>query len=100
MDKNSFKTEDIVSIDLKAGEISLHNDKLLHGSGPNNSNIISVGQTIRFCPNEVKCDLSLWPIFESYLVRGVDKFYHNPIGKMPNGYSHPTEIGQGSWEFE
>ena len=100
VDKNSFKTEDIVSIDLKSGEISLHNDKLLHGSGPNNSNRIRVGQTIRFCPTEVKCDLSIWPTFESYLVRGVDKFNHNPIGKVPKGYNHPTEIGQGSWEFE
>ena len=70
------KTEDIVSMDLKVGEISLHDNQLLHGSGPNHSDKIRAGQTMRFCPTEVKCDLNVWPKFESYLVRGVDKFKH------------------------
>ena len=98
--QEEIKTEDVVSMDLKAGEISLHDNKLLHGSGPNLSDSIRAGQTMRFCPTEVKCDLNIWPNFESYLVRGVDEFNHNPIGKKPNGYSYPIKIGQGSWEFQ
>ena len=100
VDQVAIKTEDIVSMDLKAGEISLHDNQLLHGSGPNHSDRIRAGQTMRFCPTEVKCDLNVWPKFESYLVRGVDEFKHNPVGKEPKGYSYPIKVGQGSWEFE
>lgn len=100
VDRDAIKAEDVVSMDLKAGEISLHDNRLLHGSGPNQSNRIRAGQTMRFCPTEVKCDLSVWPKFESYLVRGVDHYQHNPEGKAPRGYHYPTKIGQGSWEFQ
>ena len=34
---DQIKQEHIVSLNLKAGEISLHNDGLLHGSDANNS---------------------------------------------------------------
>ena len=95
----AIKPEEVVSMDLKAGEISLHDNRLLHGSGPNHSDRIRAGQTMRFCPTEVKCDLSVWPKFESYLVPGVDEYEHNPVGKVPNGYSYPMKTGQGSWEF-
>ena len=100
VDQLAIKTEDIVSMDLKAGEISLHDNQLLHGSGPNHSDRIRAGQTMRFCPTEVKCDLNVWPKFESYLVRGVDEFKHNPVGKEPKGYSYPIKVGQCSWEFQ
>ena len=55
---------------------------------------------MRFCPTEVKCDLNVWPKFESYLVRGVDEFKYNPVGKEPKGYNYPIKVGQGSWEFQ
>ena len=100
VDQVAIKSEDIVSMDLKAGEISLHDNQLLHGSGPNHSDRIRAVQIMRFCPTEVKCDLNVWPKFESYLVRGVDEFKHNPVGKEPKGYNYPIKVGQGSWEFE
>ena len=87
VDQVAIKTEDIVSMDLKAGEISLHDNQLLHGSGPNHSDRIRAGQPMRFCPTEVKCDMNIWTKFESYLVRGVDEFKHNHVGKEPKGYS-------------
>ena len=34
--------------------------------------------TMRFSPAEVKADLSVWPTFESPMVRGVDRHQHNP----------------------
>ena len=41
----AIKPEEVVSMDLKAGEISLHDNRLLHGSGPNHSDRIRAGQT-------------------------------------------------------
>ena len=60
----------IVSLNLKAGQISLHNDALLHGSEANNSNRRRCGVTMRFSPTNVKGDLKTWPFFETQLARG------------------------------
>lgn len=99
VDANLIDREDIVSLDLKAGEISLHDDGLLHGSPANQSDRIRCGMTFRFCPTEVKCDLSVWPTFETYLVRGVDQYRHNPVGKAPTVDSAPVKKFQHSSEF-
>ena len=99
VEQDAIKPEEEVTMDLKAGEISLHDNRLIHGSGPNNSDRIRAGQTMRFSPTEVKCDLSVWPTFESYLVRGVDEYQHNPVGKVPAGNGNPVCAAQGSWEF-
>ena len=99
VEQDAIKPEEEVTMDLKAGEISLHDNRLIHGSGPNNSDRIRAGQTMRFSPTEVKCDLSVWPTFESYLVRGVDEYQYNPVGKVPADNGNPVRAAQGSWEF-
>ena len=43
VDQVAIKTEDIVSMDLKAGEIFLHDNQLLHGLGPNHYDRIRAG---------------------------------------------------------
>ncbi|MEM7033778.1 MAG: phytanoyl-CoA dioxygenase family protein [Chloroflexota bacterium] len=43
-----------ISIELKAGQISLHTDMLLHGSQPNPSNRRRCGLTIRYFPADVR----------------------------------------------
>ena len=43
-----------VSIELAAGQISLHTDMLLHGSMPNPSNRRRCGLTIRYFPSDVR----------------------------------------------
>lgn len=43
-----------VSVELKAGQISLHTDMLLHGSQPNLSNRRRCGLTIRYFPPDVR----------------------------------------------
>ncbi|OED35253.1 hypothetical protein AB833_31165 [Chromatiales bacterium (ex Bugula neritina AB1)] len=90
---------DIVSLNLKAGEISLHDDALLHGSPANASDRIRVGMTMRYCPTSVKCDLSVWPTFESYMARGTDRLKHNPEGKVPVSLGFPVKKFQHSSEF-
>ncbi len=100
IDPDSIDPGRVVSLDLKAGEISLHDDGLIHGSGPNESDRMRAGQTMRYSPAEVKCDLEVWPHFESYLVRGVDEYHNNPVGKMPTGNGFPVRMMQMSSDFD
>ena len=90
----------IVSLNLKAGQISLHNDALLHGSEANNSNRRRCGVTMRFSPTNVKGDLKIWPFFETQLARGVDEFKLNPIAQIPRGEATPQKMFSFSYEFE
>ena len=94
-----FDADEIVTLDLKAGEISLHDDGLLHGSGPNRSDRVRCGLTMRFCPTEVSCDLAVWPNFEAYMARGTDRFAHNPVGAVPTREGFPVTRFQHSSEF-
>ena len=97
---SQINSNDIVSLNLKAGEISIHDDGLLHGSLANHSNRIRCGITMRFAPVNVKADLSIWPHFEAQLVRGVDDYKLNPIAPIPRGEAVPTSKFQHSSEFE
>jgi ectoine hydroxylase-related dioxygenase (phytanoyl-CoA dioxygenase family) len=91
--------EDVVTMNLRAGEISLHHDGIVHGSEPNHSDTIRCGMTMRFCPPEVRCDLSVWPNFETYPARGTDRLQLNPSGRIPTGESYPVERFQPSSDF-
>jgi non-heme Fe2+,alpha-ketoglutarate-dependent halogenase len=46
-----------VDVELKAGEISIHSDLLLHGSEANESSKRRCGLTLRYCPAMVRADL-------------------------------------------
>src|SRR3989442_7292474 len=46
-----------VNIELKAGEISMHSDLLLHGSEANESSRRRSGLTLRYCPADVRGEL-------------------------------------------
>jgi hypothetical protein len=46
-----------VDVELKAGEISIHSDLLLHGSEANQSNRRRCGLTLRYCPASVRAGL-------------------------------------------
>ena len=83
LERGQFREDAAVSFDLKAGQISIHDDKLVHGSPANRSNRRRVGLTIRYSSTIVKCDLSVNPYFTTYLCRGVDTYKHNPVGVVP-----------------
>ena len=100
VDPKQFSEDDAADIDLSAGEISLHDDDLIHGSTGNPSDRMRAGITLRYSPPNVKCDLSVWPNFEVYPARGVDRYHHNPIGKVPTENAYPTSFNQNSDEFE
>jgi ectoine hydroxylase-related dioxygenase (phytanoyl-CoA dioxygenase family) len=48
---------DSVSVELKAGEMSIHSDLLLHGSEANQSTERRCGLTLRYCPAVVRAGL-------------------------------------------
>ena len=72
-----------VSVELKAGQISLHTDMLLHGSQPNPSNRRRCGLTIRYFPPDVRgTEPDSAP---GIIARGVD----------PDGYWQPMPRPEG-----
>ena len=83
-----------VDLELNAGEISLHHDGLVHGSEANRSDRWRIGFTMRFSSTDVKCDLGVWPNFQAFMARGVDRYGHNPPGTPPTGYGAPTGMAQ------
>jgi ectoine hydroxylase-related dioxygenase (phytanoyl-CoA dioxygenase family) len=78
-----FREDLAVSLNVKAGAFSMHDDKLVHGSPANSSERRRAGLTIRYSSTIVKCDLSVNPYFKTYLCRGVDTYKHNPVGIVP-----------------
>ena len=64
-----------VDFEIKAGQISLHSDLLLHGSAPNQSDRRRCGLTMRFVPPEVKRALTGWNK-NSIIARGTDVSGH------------------------
>ncbi len=66
-------TSKAVGIGLKAGEMSLHHIKLVHGSQPNRSADRRIGLAIRYIPTSVRQT----KVRDSgMLVRGIDRFHH------------------------
>lgn len=78
-----FREDLAVSLNVKAGAFSIHDDKLVHGSPANSSDCRRAGLTIRYSRTIVKCDLSVNTFFKTYLCRGVDTYTHNPVGVVP-----------------
>lgn len=99
IDPNEIQLDEVVTFELKAGEMSLHDDGLIHGSGPNKSDRVRAGLALRFSPSDVVCDLSVWPTFEAYPIRGKKFLKNNPIGKIPTKNGIPTKMFPHSSEF-
>jgi ectoine hydroxylase-related dioxygenase (phytanoyl-CoA dioxygenase family) len=63
-----------INVELKAGEISIHSDLLLHGSEANQSNKRRCGLTLRYCPAVVRAELG-WNA-KGIVVSGKDESGH------------------------
>lgn len=83
LEGGSFKEDEAIQFKLKAGEISLHDDRAVHGSPANPSDRRRAGLTIRYSGTHVKNDMSVNPNFKTYLCRGTDTHKLNPIGPVP-----------------
>jgi non-haem Fe2+, alpha-ketoglutarate-dependent halogenase len=70
-----------IDVELKAGEISLHSDLLVHGSLPNRSKRRRCGLTLRYCPPDVH---AYWDWNKvSIICRGSDPTGHWANVKRP-----------------
>ncbi|MFZ1907810.1 MAG: phytanoyl-CoA dioxygenase family protein [Burkholderiales bacterium] len=69
------------SMPLRAGEMSLHNYCLAHGSGPNLSPDRRIGVSMHFMPPDTKQVVGAWDC--AALVRGNDRFGHFAHAPVP-----------------
>ena len=76
------KFGDPVNVELKAGEISIHSDLLLHGSEANDSSRRRCGLTLRYCPADVRAGLG-WNA-KGVIVSGKDESGHWANPARPN----------------
>lgn len=83
LESGTFNELAAVQFKLKAGEVSLHDDRAVHGSPANLSARRRAGLTLRYSGTEVKNDMSVNPNFKIYLCRGVDEYHYNPVGPVP-----------------
>lgn len=83
LEEGTFNESDAKTLVLKAGELSLHDDNIVHGSPPNTSDRWRIGLTIRYSGTHVKCDMERAPKFRAYMMNGVDEFKYNPYGTLP-----------------
>ncbi len=83
LERGTFREDTAVPLVLKAGQVSIHDDRIIHGSPANPSGRWRTGFTIRYSGTNVKCDLSVNPHFKSYLMRGIDEYRLNPVGTVP-----------------
>jgi ectoine hydroxylase-related dioxygenase (phytanoyl-CoA dioxygenase family) len=70
-----------VFMPLRAGEMSLHNYCLAHGSGPNVSPDRRIGVSMHFMPPGTKQVVGAWDC--AALVRGEDRFGHFALAPQP-----------------
>jgi ectoine hydroxylase-related dioxygenase (phytanoyl-CoA dioxygenase family) len=63
-----------LNVEMKAGEVSVHSDLLLHGSETNLSRLRRCGLTLRYCPPDVTAGLG-WSA-KGVIVSGVDPSGH------------------------
>jgi ectoine hydroxylase-related dioxygenase (phytanoyl-CoA dioxygenase family) len=66
-----------VDVELKAGELSVHSDLLLHGSPPNNSDRRRCGLTLRYCAADVRA-------FQGWNAKGIVVCGSDPSGHWLN----------------
>ena len=83
LETGTFSEADAVQFKLKAGEVSLHDDRCVHSSPSNPSARRRAGLTFRYSGTDVKNDMTVNPNFKAYMCRGVDEFHFNPEGRPP-----------------
>jgi non-haem Fe2+, alpha-ketoglutarate-dependent halogenase len=79
-----------VTLELKAGEMSLHHVRLIHGSEPNPSATRRIGYAIRYIPTYVRQVAGSHDT--ATLVRGVDRYGHFEPERRPDADCSPDAL--------
>jgi len=79
-----------VALELRAGEMSLHHVRLIHGSDPNPSDDRRIGFAIRYIPTYIRqvAGSHDW----ATLVRGEDRFHHFEEERRPDADMSPEAV--------
>jgi ectoine hydroxylase-related dioxygenase (phytanoyl-CoA dioxygenase family) len=83
-------TSKAVGVPLRAGEMSLHHIKLVHGSEPNRSGDRRIGLAIRYIPTYVR---QTKVRDSAMLVRGADKYHHFDYEPRPRADLDEAALG-------
>ena len=79
-----------VAMPLQPGEISLHNVRLAHASGPNRSRDRRIGLSMHYMPTRTKQTVGEWD--SAALVRGTDRFGHFKAAPRPTKDLDPAAV--------
>jgi len=81
---------DAAPVEMKAGQLSLHHPRIVHGSGPNLSQRRRLGFAIQcyIAPNVDQVIGTNW----AQIARGVDTHGHHPIAPRPSGVMQDADI--------
>jgi non-haem Fe2+, alpha-ketoglutarate-dependent halogenase len=79
-----------VTLELAAGEMSLHHVRLIHGSEPNPSGMRRIGFAIRYIPTYVRQVAGARDT--ATLVRGTDRYGHFGVEQRPDADCSPAAL--------
>lgn len=68
---------------LRAGQVALHDDRIVHGSYGNRTDGRRVGFNVRYASSDTRCDTTRLPWFRVISCRGRDGAGGNPPGLPP-----------------
>ena len=75
---------------LEAGQMSIHNYRIAHASGPNNSDDRRIGVSMHFMPPDTKQIVGNWD--SAALVRGQDRFKNFEQTPVPTKDFDPDAV--------
>ena len=79
-----------VTMALEPGEMSLHNVRLAHASGPNSSGDRRIGVSFHYMPTRSRQMVGSWD--SAALVRGEDRFHHFATAPVPSRDMDPVAV--------
>lgn len=79
-----------VAMTLRGGEMSLHNVRMAHASGPNGSDDRRIGVSLHYMPTRTRQLLGAWD--SAALVRGEDRYHHFVPAPVPSRDFDPAAV--------
>jgi len=81
---------EVASMALEPGQMSMHNVRLAHGSGPNTTDDRRIGISLQYMPTRTKQLLVDWDF--ATLVRGTDRYGHFELTPRPKRDFDPAAV--------
>ena len=79
-----------VTMALEAGEMSIHNVRMAHASGPNLSDDRRIGVSFHYMPTRARQLVGAWD--SAALVRGEDRYHHFALTPVPSTDMDPVAL--------